>query len=313
VSYDLIVVGEPLLEFAGTEPLTSASTFTLSFSGDALNACAAAAAAGAKVALVTRLGDDELSDRLVAYLAGLNVGTALIRREAGQTGAYVLGADPGGTRGFAYLRAGSAASRLTPSDLDDAVLAGTGAVLLSGITAAISASAAETVAHAARTVHAAGGKVVYDPNFRPRLTSAAAAASFFATIAPHLSVAIPSSPADTTALFGTTDPAASAAACHALGVPVALITCGSNGTFLSVTPEASVSLPVVPATEIADSTGAGDSFAGTFAARYALGDALLDAARLGMAAASLSLAGVGGTGYVPDLATTRAHLAKHVD
>jgi 2-dehydro-3-deoxygluconokinase len=48
------------------------------------------------------------------------------------------------------------------------------------------------------------------------------------------------------------------------------------------------------------------------AARLALGDDLLAAARLGTAAASLSLAGAGGTGVVPSLAETRAHLAAAV-
>jgi 2-dehydro-3-deoxygluconokinase len=70
-----------------------------------------------------------------------------------------------------------------------------------------------------------------------------------------------------------------------------------------------VHAPAVPAPRIVDSTGAGDCFAGTLTARLALGDGLLTAVRLGSAAASLSLAGQGGTGHIPTLPETRAHLA----
>ena len=46
-----------------------------------------------------------------------------------------------------------------------------------------------------------------------------------------------------------------------------------------------------------------------WAARLAAGDTVLEAARLGTAAAALSLAGAGGTGRVPTLAESRAALA----
>jgi 2-dehydro-3-deoxygluconokinase len=310
MSYDVVVIGEPMLEFSAAEPLTRANTFTLSFSGDALNAAVAAAAAGVRVALLTRLGRDELADRLVDYLAERGVDTALVRRENGQTGAYVLGADPGGTREFAYLRAGSAATRLVPSDVDEAGLAGARAVLLSGITAALSASCAETVRHAARTVHAAGGLVVYDPNFRGRLTTAAQASSMFAAVAPYATVVTPSVPADTSQLLGLTDPVEAAAACRRLGAAAAVITCGADGVLVDAGGDL-VTVPVVPAPSIVDSTGAGDAFAGTLTARLAAGDDLLTSVRLGMAAASLSLGGQGGTGRVPTLTETRSHLAAY--
>jgi 2-dehydro-3-deoxygluconokinase len=59
---------------------------------------------------------------------------------------------------------------------------------------------------------------------------------------------------------------------------------------------------------VTDQTGAGDVFAGTLAGRLALGDDLRQAVRLAAAAASLSLAGQGGTGYIPKLAQTTALL-----
>jgi 2-dehydro-3-deoxygluconokinase len=59
------------------------------------------------------------------------------------------------------------------------------------------------------------------------------------------------------------------------------------------------------ARSVVDTTGAGDVLAGTAAARLALGDPLLEALRLGMAAATLSLAGAGGTGRLATLVQSR--------
>ena len=67
----------------------------------------------------------------------------------------------------------------------------------------------------------------------------------------------------------------------------------------------------IPADRVVDQTGAGDCMTGTMCARLALGDDLVTAVWQGSAAASLSVGGQGGTGCVPSLDTTRAHLAAY--
>jgi 2-dehydro-3-deoxygluconokinase len=86
---------------------------------------------------------------------------------------------------------------------------------------------------------------------------------------------LPSSPGETTALLGTPDPVAAGAAARALGAQAAAVTCGPAGTV----------------------------------ARLAAGDDVVAAAHTAAAAASLSLQGQGGTGFIPPLAETLAHLA----
>ena len=309
-AHDVLVVGEPLLELTSGEPLETASGFSLSFSGDALNAAAAAAAAGADTALLTRVGADALSARLVARIAELGV-TPLARVvDDAPTGAYVSALDPGGAAEFVYLRQGSAASGLVPDDLDTAALERTRVLLVSGITAALSPSAEETVLHAARTVAGAGGRVVYDPNFRPRLTSAGRARAVLERIAPSCSVVTPSCPGDAAALVGDDDPAAVAAHVLGLGAGAVVVTRGEDGVLVAAADGGAPTwLDAVPVPLVVDQTGAGDALAGTLAARLAAGDPLLEAARLGTAAAALSLAGAGGTGRVPTLGETRAALA----
>ncbi|GAB3963981.1 PfkB family carbohydrate kinase [Actinoallomurus acanthiterrae] len=291
---DVVIVGEPLVEFSAADPLTHAETFRLSFSGDALNAAIAASAAGAHVALVTRTGEDEFGDRLVDFAARHGIDTRWMWRGPGHSGAYVVGADPLGTRAFAYLRSGSAASRLGPADVDRAPVAEAKAVLLSGITAALSDSCAAAVVHAAEK---ARGKVVYDPNFRSRLTTPAAAREILAKVAPRAALLLPSCPTDTSALLDTTDPEEAAEACLDLGAAAVAVTCGADGVFLASGQDRR-HLPAIPATEIVDATGAGDAFGGALTARLARGASIVDAVRSGAAAASICLGGQGGTGRV---------------
>jgi 2-dehydro-3-deoxygluconokinase len=284
-TYDVVVLGEVLIELSSTEPFRHGGSMRLGFSGDALNAAAAAAAAGARVGLLTRVATDQLGDLLVARIADLGIDTGLARRTAGHNGAYFVHADPAGRREFAYIRRGSAASQLGPDDVDVAEAA---VVLASGVTCALSDSAAAAVATAAAQARC----FIYDPNFRPRLTDAATAAARLRELAPRADLVTPSLD-EAAALLGLTDPATIAEACRKMGARAVAVTCGADGVWLDDGVSAA-QLPPVPPPVIVDQTGAGDAFAGTVAARLALGDALPDAVRQGMAAASAVLGIQGG-------------------
>jgi 2-dehydro-3-deoxygluconokinase len=302
--YDVVLLGEPLVEVATTEPFGHGVAATLGVSGDVVNAAAAAAAAGARVAIVARVATGELGDAVVARIRALGVDDALVRRVRGQQGVYLLHSDPSGQRQFSYARAGSVGAGLSPGDLDADTLATAGAVLASGITAALSTSARDAVLAAAKL----GRRVVYDPNFRPRLTTSAAAAAVLTDLAPLAALLTPSAPAETAALLGTGDPAAAVTRLRELGAGAVAVTCGERGVHVSPgrgAPDQWV--PAVPAPAVVDQTGAGDVFVGTVAARLALGDDLQDAVRLGTAAASLAVGGQGGTGFIADLQQVRAH------
>lgn len=302
--FDVVVLGEVLVELASDLPFEAGADVRLGVSGDVVNAAAAAAAAGARTAVLSRIADDELGDVIERRLVELGIDLSLVRRVPGQQAAYFVHADPNGAREFVYLRRGSAGSTLSPDDVVAADVGAAGVVLASGITCALSESARSAVEEAARRART----FVYDPNFRPRLTDADGAAEALRTLAPYAAAVTPAAPAETRALLGTSEPLTAAEAVRALGADAAVVTRGADGCML-VDENGAWEVPAVPATALVDQTGAGDSLAGTFAARLALGDSLLDAVRLGSAAASLALGGRGGTGRVATLAECRRHLA----
>lgn len=305
--FDVVVVGEILAELYSDQPLADGTVLRLGFSGDTLNAAAAAAAAGARTAVLTAVGEGDLGDALVARITALGISTALVQRRPEANGAYLLHGDLSGQREFTYWRTGSATSQMTPADVGPHrdVLAGAGAVVLSGVFAALSAGCAEMALATARTAADGGAAVIYDPNYRARLTSPARARATLSQIASHCTVVTPSCPGDARPLLDTADPHAAAAAVRALGARAAAVTSGSD-TVLVASPDGELTVPVPFIPDAVDATGAGDVFAGTLAARLALGDALPDAAALGVGAASLSVTGRGGTGHIPTLAETRS-------
>jgi 2-dehydro-3-deoxygluconokinase len=305
--FDVVVLGEVLVEFHADAPLGRARPVTLSFSGDALNAAAAAAAAGARTALLTAVGDDELGDALLADAAKLGVDTSLVRRDARPNGSYLLTSDIGGHREFVYWRSGSAASTLSPDDVDAArdVLSAAGGLVTSGITGALSATARDAVRAAARLVRESGGAVIYDPNFRRRLTTAEAARALLADVAPLATLLTPSCPGDTGALLGTEDPDEAAGRCQSLGATWVAVTAGARPVVVRHG-RRTWPVPVPPNPDPVDATGAGDVLVGTTAARLALGDRPDRALRTGVAAASLSVSGTGGTGHLPRLEESQA-------
>lgn len=304
-TYDVVVIGEVLLEIASTEPFRGGGTATIGISGDALNAAAAAAAAGAAVGLITVVPTDGLGDAVEARIRELGVATALLRRRRGPQGMYLVHSDPDGQREFMYARTASVGSTLYPADLDGAGLESAGAVLTSGITAAISDSARLAVLEAARRAR----QFVYDPNFRPALTTSRQATEILEALTPLAALIAPSFPTDV-ALLGLDDPAAAVSALLAGGAQRVAVTCGADGAVVG-DGSGVLRVPAYPALAVVDQTGAGDSFTGSLIARLVLGDDLHSAAHYAAAAAALSVSGRGGTGFVPDTAAVAAHLSKH--
>jgi 2-dehydro-3-deoxygluconokinase len=301
--FDVVVMGEILLEVATDVPFGHGVPAQLGISGDALNVAAAAAAAGARVGLLSVLTDDDLGRAIAARAAELGICTDLLKFRTGQQGVYLVHSDPEGQREFTYARSGSVGSSLGPDDVDPAVFAAAGAVVAGGIACAISESSRAAVLKAAGVAK----RFVFDPNFRPRLTSAQDATAALLQLGPRSHLVTPSYPGETSALLACSTPAEAATKLRGLGAANVAVTCGAQGIQLEGEGLDSTWIDSIPAPSVVDQTGAGDAFVGTLTARMVLGDSLPQAATYGAAAASLVVGGKGGTGLIPTFEQTRAH------
>ncbi len=109
---DIVALGEAMVEFNQTRP--GEPHYLQGFGGDTSNATIAAARAGANTAYLTRLGNDLFGDQLLQLWATEQVYCAGVERDVlAHTGVYFVTHGAQG-HAFSYLRAGSAASRMTP-------------------------------------------------------------------------------------------------------------------------------------------------------------------------------------------------------
>ena len=280
---ELLAIGETMAMVAPVSGgrLGEAESFRLDAGGAESNVAAHVAALGHRTAWFSRLGDDSLGRRVAAQLAdrGVDV-SAVVLDPAHPTGLYVK--DPG--HGVSYYRAGSAASRLSPADADAVELAGVRILHLSGITAAISDSAAAFLSRVIDRAHAAGVLVSFDVNHRAALWSHAAAAGALAALAARADLLFTGRD-EAQSLWGT----ATALDIRARfpGVAELVVKDGDVGAtvFVGTSEVFEPSLVV----DVVDAVGAGDAFAGGYLAALLEAAAPVDRLRAGHARAALTL------------------------
>jgi len=300
---DLVTIGEPLYEL-NRQP---DGRYLPGFGGDTLNVCVAAARLGARVSYVSRLGADIFGDEIRALMIREGVDAAAVATDPqAPTGLYFVTHGPQG-HVFTYRRAGSAASLMTPADLPEEKIAAARFVHASGISQAISESAAEAVVAAFRLARAHGAQVSYDTNFRPRLWTPAQARAPVEQGAAMADI-VKTSQEDAQALFGLSQPSAIADHFLGLGAGAVLVTLGAGGLLLATREERRA----IPGHRVAavDSTGAGDAFTGAFLAGLARGQGLAPTAEFANAAAALSTRGFGAIAPLPRRAEVEHALAS---
>jgi ribokinase len=93
-------------------------------------------------------------------------------------------------------------------------------------------------------------------------------------------------------------------------VPEVIVTLGAAGALVAGRGVAPTRVPAVPARKVVDTTGAGDTFCGAFAAELARGADSVTAAQLACAAASLAVERPGAACAVPSRDEVQARLAE---
>src|SRR3972149_1098464 len=121
---DIISLGECMVELHSEEPIARADSFHKAYGGDTLNTLVAAPRLGPGTGFVTRVGDDPFAPFLLEAWRAEGIDVSHARLVEGFNGLYLISLLPGGEREFTYYRNGSAASTMTPADLDPSYLGG---------------------------------------------------------------------------------------------------------------------------------------------------------------------------------------------
>lgn len=162
-------IGECMIELKPAE----GGLYSRGFGGDTLNTAVYLARLGVAVDYITALGDDPLSDEMIAAWSAEGVGTAGVARVPGKLpGLYLIQTDARGERRFFHWRENSAARSLLDLPGSEEMLESLGnygLVYLSAITLSIFTEGGRARLLAAlRSARQRGACIAFDTNFRVR-------------------------------------------------------------------------------------------------------------------------------------------------
>jgi 2-dehydro-3-deoxygluconokinase len=265
-------IGECMLELSPAGD--RGDLWRTAFAGDTLNAAWYARrliGAGWQVDYLTVVGTDAVSTRMLAFLEAAGIGTGHIgRHPSRRPGLYMIELQ-NGERSFSYWRDTSAARCLAddPGRLA-AALSGASLAYFSGITIAILTRQARANLYAALAdARAAGCRIVFDPNIRPRLWTDAGEMRSATSAAAALSDIVLPSFDDEQAAFGDRTPLATAERYLDLGAHEVVVKNGGERMALGLGSggkRETLSLPALDRVVPVDTTAAGDSFNGAYLA-----------------------------------------------
>lgn len=310
-SNEVVTVGEVmalLLAPAGV-PLGEAASYEQGHAGAESNVAVGLARLGHRVGLVSRLGQDRLGHRILRDLRGEGIDVSAVTLDPAAPTGLILRDALGHGVSVDYHRAGSAATRLTSTDLPLEQIRTARVLHLTGITAVLSESAHQTVLTAAGIAREAGVTVTFDPNVRMRLASAERWREIVEQLTDLADVLLIG--ADDATSVGIEDPIAWA---HGRGVAVVVLKDGARGateshhpvstTFVTSAPVAEGvetgvwREPALAVREVVDPVGAGDAFAAGWLSAWLRG---LEPDRRLAEAAAVAACVVGTRGDVPGL------------
>jgi 2-dehydro-3-deoxygluconokinase len=276
-------IGECMIELKQAQPDLGLGLYSRGFGGDTLNTAVYLARLGVAVDYVTALGDDPLSDEMVAGWQAEGIGTAKVARLAGKLpGLYLIMTDANGERRFFHWRESAAArSLLDLPDTDSLLqsLASYDLVYLSAITLSIFAESGRgRLLAALRQARGRGTRIAFDTNFRARgWPDLDVARRVFREAFETSDIALASTE-DLLPLYAGESPDGLLAkipsheAVLKLAVPVSIVRVEGTSQRIEAEPVASA---------VVDTTAAGDSFAAAYLASRLAGAHPVDAARAG--------------------------------
>jgi len=262
--FDVITVGEPMALFMARSggALETVQDFRMTTAGAELNVAIGLARLGLRVCYLSRVGDDVFGRVVLDTLARERVSRAHVAIVANQSTGFMLkslaldGADPE----IDYYRRGSAASGLSVADGVPGLCARARHLHLTGISPALSDSARELVFHLAREARAAGRRVSFDPNLRPRLWPSGDAMRACVNELATLSDLMLPGLAEGRILTGFETPGDIARFYLDRGARQVVVKLGAAGAYCA-SADGGLLVPAAAVAGIVDTVGAGDGFA----------------------------------------------------
>ena len=256
---DLYTFGEAMALFlaSDTDSVLTARTYTRSTAGAEGNVAVGVSRLGLSAHFFTLMGNDQLGSAVLADFAAEGVDVSGVKRVDSFSSAMIR--NPGTTAPVeaSYLRKGAAASLMRPEDLDVSVIAQSRWLHTTGITCAISTSAAATAAAGLELARKHGIKKSFDLNIRRKLWSEDQARKVLEPLARDVDLLIGGED-EYCVVFGTSDSQEALRIAASRNNSIAIMTKGPEELRYALDGQVHVVRP--PQVKSIDPVGSGDAF-----------------------------------------------------
>ena len=256
---DLYTFGEAMALFlaSDTDSVLTARTYTRSTAGAEGNVAVGVCRLGLSAHFFTLMGNDQLGSAVLADFAAEGVDVSGVKRVASFSSAMIR--NPGTTAPVeaSYLRKGAAASLMTPEDLDRNLIGQSRWLHATGITCAISTSAAAAAAAGLDIARSANIKKSFDLNIRRKLWSEEEARAVLEPLARDVDLLIGGED-EYCAVFGTSDPQEAIRIAASRANKIVIMTHGPAELTYAIDGQVVVVNP--PQVKSVDPVGSGDAF-----------------------------------------------------
>ena len=264
---DVVTMGETMIQLNAftSGPLRYVNYFEKHAAGTESNVAVGAVRMGQSAGWISRLGDDEFGRYIYNFLKGEGVDVSRVVFDPGAaTGLYFVQRDyPVPSKSVVYYyRKGSAASRLSPMDLDLEYISSAKVFHTTGVTLALSQTCRETVDRAIEAATKGGAEVSLDTNIRLKLWSPAEAKRTLMEYIGSSNILFTDTE-DSEIIIGDNDPKTAAEKFLSMGPQVVVVKMGDKGAYVANSggEKAVVEAHKVP---VVDVIGAGDAFDAAF-------------------------------------------------
>jgi 2-dehydro-3-deoxygluconokinase len=257
---DVVTMGETmaLMKAESPGPLAHVASLSLGMGGAESNFAIALRRLGTSVTWAGRVGADSLGEMVLRELAAEAINTFASRDHTAPTGLMIKERRTAEAVKVWYYRRGSAGSRLSREDVPAEQIAQSKLLHITGITPALSTSAADAVSYALDCAQAAGTLVSFDLNYRAALWSPEEAGEQYRRIIPRADVVFAGDAEAAMAVGDAKDPWELARRINEMGASQAVIKLGADGCVAVVDGEPHAQGAVT--VRAVDTVGAGDAF-----------------------------------------------------
>jgi 2-dehydro-3-deoxygluconokinase len=308
---DAVTMGESMVAFEAQDygPLREVSIFRKWVGGAEDNFAIGLARLGLKCGWFSRLGCDEFGKEVFRTIRGEGIDVSRVIFDPGApTGIFFIERRAHGEFNCYFYRQSSAASRISPADIDPDYIKQARIVYLTGITPILSESAREATEKMFQVALENGQTIVFDPNLRLRLCNITTARSILIPLMQKSSYVLPGED-ELKLLMDCRELSAAIDKVHSLGIRNLVVKAGAKGAILARVDEKPTNIAGFTVKNIISSIGAGDCFDAGFVAGLLNDEPLEQCARWGNALGAFCLTASGPYQALPDFQELQAFLA----